>query len=161
MIVGSYEDAALAAIFNYNLQSVVLLDGFPYASRHALASLRELIAPHLPASPAAGADLGTSLAHVLKVLRPELDLFLVTDHDVARLAGSDDTGGIRRVFYGVEEPMEIHLSILDGIKDRYETPYFDNLKNYAARPIGTFHALPVARGKSIFKSNWIRDMGEF
>jgi arginine decarboxylase len=27
--------------------------------------------------------------------------------------------------------------------------------------MGTFHALPVARGKSIFKSNWIRDMGEF
>ena len=30
-----------------------------------------------------------------------------------------------------------------------------------AAPVGTFHALPVARGKSIFKSNWIRDMGEF
>ena len=57
--------------------------------------------------------------------------------------------------------MEIHLAILDGVKDRYETPYFDNLKRYAQRPIGTFHALPVARGKSIFKSNWIRDMGEF
>jgi hypothetical protein len=24
---------------------------------------------------------------------------------------------------------------------------FDNLKRYAQRPIGTFHALPVARGK--------------
>ena len=57
--------------------------------------------------------------------------------------------------------MEIHLAVLDGIKDRYETPYFDNLKQYAQRPIGTFHALPIARGKSIFKSNWIRDMGEF
>ena len=57
--------------------------------------------------------------------------------------------------------MEIHLAILDGVKDRYETPYFDNLKKYAQRPIGTFHALPIARGKSIFKSNWIRDMGEF
>ena len=57
--------------------------------------------------------------------------------------------------------MEIHLAILDGVKDRYETPYFDNLKRYAQRPIGTFHALPIARGKSIFKSNWIRDMGEF
>lgn len=68
---------------------------------------------------------------------------------------------IRRVFYGVEEPMEIHLAILGGIAERYGTPYFDNLKHYAARPIGTFHALPVARGKSIFKSNWIRDMGEF
>ena len=79
----------------------------------------------------------------------------------ASLAGSDEAAPIRRVFYGVEEPMEIHLAILDGIKDRYETPYFDNLKNYASRPIGTFHALPIARGKSIFKSNWIRDMGEF
>ncbi len=93
--------------------------------------------------------------------RPELDVYLTTDRDVARLAGSAEAAPIRRIFYGVEEPMEIHLAILDGVKDRYETPYFDNLKNYAQRPIGTFHALPVARGKSIFKSNWIRDMGEF
>ena len=45
--------------------------------------------------------------------------------------------------------------------ERNETPFFDNLKKYAQKPVGTFHALPVARGKSIFKSNWIRDMGEF
>ena len=57
--------------------------------------------------------------------------------------------------------MELHLSILDGIADRFDTPYFDNLQKYAQRPIGTFHALPVARGKSIFKSNWISDMGRF
>ncbi|MBE7524246.1 MAG: decarboxylase [Burkholderiales bacterium] len=161
VVVGSYEDAVLAVIFNYNLQSVVILDGFGYPSRYASPSLRELIAPHLPAAPGIGTDLGASLARVLHVVRPELDLFLVTDHDIARLAGSEDAGGLRRVFYGVEEPMEIHLSIQDGIKDRYATPYFDNLKDYAARPIGTFHALPIARGKSIFKSNWIRDMGEF
>jgi arginine decarboxylase len=61
----------------------------------------------------------------------------------------------------VEELLELHLSILDGVAERYETPFFDNLKKYAQRPIGTFHALPVARGKSVFKSNWIRDMGEF
>ncbi|MFD0882604.1 decarboxylase, partial [Variovorax dokdonensis] len=54
-----------------------------------------------------------------------------------------------------------HLSILGGVAERFRTPFFDNLKKYAARPIGTFHALPVARGKSIFKSNWIRDMGQF
>ena len=57
--------------------------------------------------------------------------------------------------------MELHLAILDGVNDRYETPYFNNLKKYAQRPIGTFHALPIARGKSIFRSNWIRDMGQF
>jgi arginine/lysine/ornithine decarboxylase len=27
--------------------------------------------------------------------------------------------------------------------------------------VGTFHALPIARGKSVFTSNWIRDMGQF
>src|SRR4249920_2450684 len=57
--------------------------------------------------------------------------------------------------------MEVHLNILEGVADRVATPHFDNLKRYAARPIATFHALPIARGKSIMKSNWIHDMGEF
>ena len=65
------------------------------------------------------------------------------------------------MFYEVEEPLEIHFSILSGVAERTVTPFFDNLKKYAAEPVGTFHALPVARGKSIFKSDWIRDMGEF
>ena len=68
---------------------------------------------------------------------------------------------VRRIFYGVEEPLELHLSILEGVQARYATPFFDNLKKYAQRPIGTFHALPIARGKSVFRSEWIRDMGEF
>ena len=55
----------------------------------------------------------------------------------------------------------MHLAVLEGVRDRFETPFFDNLKKYAQRPIGTFHALPIARGKSVFKSDWIRDMGEF
>jgi len=162
VIVGSFEDAVLATLVNFNLQSVVLIDGFAFASQHTLPALREMLAPHVPAdlSPAAG-DMGCVLARIVTMLRPELDVFLVTDHDVAKLAGSAEVASIRRVFYGVEEPMEIHLAVLDGIRSRYETPFFDNLKRYAARPIGTFHALPVARGKSIFKSNWIRDMGEF
>ena len=65
------------------------------------------------------------------------------------------------IFYAIEELLELHLSILEGVQDRYDTPFFDNLKKYAQRPIGTFHALPIARGKSVFRSDWIRDMGEF
>ena len=90
---------------------------------------------------------------------PQSDL--LTDRAVEHLAGSHEVAPIRRIFHQVEELMEIHLSILDGISDRYETPYFSNLKKYAQRPIGTFHALPIARGKSVFRSNWIRDMGQF
>ena len=162
VVVGTFEDAVLAALVNFNLQSVVIIDGFGFKSQYSVPALREILAPHVPADASSGmADMGPALARVLRTLRPELDLFMVTDQDVGKLAGSDAAGEIRRVFYGVEEPMEIHLAVLDGIRDRYETPYFDNLQKYAARPIGTFHALPIARGKSIFKSNWIRDMGEF
>src|SRR5438445_13066656 len=83
------------------------------------------------------------------------------NRDVRQMAGSPEAKFVRRIFYSIKELLELHLSILEGIQDRFDTPFFDNLKKYAQRPIGTFHALPIARGKSIFKSDWIRDMGEF
>ena len=101
------------------------------------------------------------LAGALKRIRPELDLYVTTDRDVETLAADPGAACVRRIFYAVEEPLELHLSILEGVQARYETPFFDNLKSYAQRPIGTFHALPIARGKSVFRSDWIRDMGEF
>src|SRR5688572_94155 len=161
VVTGSFEDAMLAVLVNYNLQAVVLLDGFAQGAQYPLPDLRELIAPHLPAAAEGEGGLATLLARAVRAVRPELDVYLCTDRKVAALAASDDAATVRRVFYGVDEMLEVHLSVLDGIADRYGTPYFDNLKKYAQRPIGTFHALPVARGKSIFKSNWIRDMGEF
>jgi arginine decarboxylase len=162
VVVGSFEDAILAVLVNYNIQAVVIFDGFGYSSHTPLADLRELLAAHLPQAAAArDGDLAMLLARAVQVIRPELDVYLVTDRDVGKLAGADEAAGIRRVFYALEEMLELHLAILEGLSDRYTTPYFDNLKKYAQRPIGTFHALPVARGKSIFKSNWIRDMGEF
>jgi arginine/lysine/ornithine decarboxylase len=162
VVVGNFEDAVLAVVFNPNLQAVVISDGFPYPSQYTVPVLREILTRQVQLTEAArSGDLGTLLAQAVRRWRPELDVYLTTDRDVAQLAGAAEAAPIRRIFYGVEEPMEIHLAILDGVKDRYETPYFDNLKHYAQRPIGTFHALPVARGKSIFKSNWIRDMGEF
>jgi arginine decarboxylase len=85
----------------------------------------------------------------------------MTDQRPERLAADARAADVRRVFYDVEDLMELHLAMLQGINERYETPYFDNLKNYARKPIGTFHALPIARGKSVFKSHWIQDMGEF
>ena len=161
VVVGSFEDAMLAVIVNYNLQAVVLFDGFAYASQNPLPDLRELMAPHLPGGDLREAELATLLARAVRAVRPELDVYLATDREIGALAGSDEAAPVRRVFYGLEEMLEIHLSIVDGVGERYGTPFFDNLKKYAQRPIGTFHALPVARGKSIFKSNWIRDMGEF
>jgi len=163
VFVGSFEDAVLGTILNGSLEAVMIYEGIPFASSHNSPVLREFLTSHLAASgidPNTG-QYGLALAQGLKQLRPELDIYFLSDRQAEKVAGDTSASCVRRVFYQVEEPLELHLSILDGIADRYDTPYFDNLQKYAQRPMGTFHALPIARGKSIFKSNWIRDMGTF
>jgi arginine decarboxylase len=163
VFISSFEDAILGTILNGSIESVVIYEGIPFASTHNSPVLREFLTNHLAATGNAltSGQFSLALAKGLKRIRPELDIFLLSDRAVEKVAGDVSADCIRRVFYQVEEPLELHLSILDAIQDRYDTPYFDNLQKYAQRPIGTFHALPVARGKSIFKSNWIRDMGAF
>ncbi|HKV79686.1 MAG TPA: hypothetical protein VJP02_16170 [Candidatus Sulfotelmatobacter sp.] len=163
VFVGSFEDAVLATILNGSIEAVVIYEGISFASSHHSPVLREFLTAHLAAVGIGTetGEYGLALAQGLKQLRPELDVYFLSDRAVEKVAGDTSANCVRRVFYQIEEPLELHLSILDGIGDRYDTPYFDNLQKYAQRPIGTFHALPVARGKSIFKSNWIRDMGRF
>ena len=163
VFVGTFEDAALGVILNTNLEAVVIYDGFPYASSHDVPLLRSVLSSRLAisADDRAPKDYGLKLAEIVKRFRPELDIYLLADKKPDAIISDPAAAGLRRVFYEVEEPLELHLSILAGVAERYETPFFNNLKKYAQKPVGTFHALPVARGKSIFKSNWIRDMGEF
>ena len=163
VLVGSFEDALLATVFNGKIEAVVIYDGIPVPSQHDVPLLRDFLATHqqLDASSLAPRLVGVALARSIKRIRPELDIYLLTDRRVEQLAGDPAASMIRRVFYEVEELMEVHLNVLEGVADRFATPHFDNLKRYASRPIATFHALPIARGKSIIKSNWIHDMGEF
>jgi len=159
VIVGSLEDAFCAVILNPNLAAVVVNEGFALRSRHdapVLRTLTSLMEQHEASDASA-----LRLAHIVKRVRPELDLYLMSNRNVEEMAGNPEADVVRRIFYSVEELLELHLCILEGVQDRFDTPFFDNLKKYAQRPIGTFHALPIARGKSIFKSDWIRDMGEF
>jgi arginine decarboxylase len=157
----SFEDAMVATIVNTNLQAVVIYDGFQYKSRHALPALGELLERFGIRDDGMPTAYGIDLARAIKQIRPELDIYLVSERNVEEAATSEQAQLVRRVFYEIEELMELHLSIMAGVNERYATPFFDNLKKYAARPIGTFHALPLARGKSVFKSNWIKDMGQF
>ena len=158
VFVGSFEDAFCAAMINPDIAAVIINEGFAQKSRHDAPVLRSLTAS---IEPLGAADSALRLAHTLKRVRPELDLYLMSNRNVEQLAGNPEADVLRRIFYSVEELLELHLAILEGVQDRFETPFFDNLKKYAQRPIGTFHALPIARGKSVFKSDWIRDMGEF
>ena len=159
VVVGSLEDAFCAAVLNPDLAAVVINEGFTLRSRHDAPVLRALMASM---GPQMESDLSAlRLAQIIKRLRPELDIYLMSNRNVEEMAGNPEANVVRRIFYSIEEILELHLCILEGVQDRYDTPFFDNLKKYAQRPIGTFHALPIARGKSIFKSDWIRDMGEF
>ena len=159
VIVGSFEDALCATLVNPQILAVIVAEGFPVRSIHDAPILRSILDKALGKHEGSASAL--KLAAAIKRVRPELDLYVTTDRDVETLAASSDSACVRRIFYAVEEVLEMHLAILEGIQARYETPFFDNLKRYAERPIGTFHALPIARGKSVFRSGWIRDMGEF
>src|SRR6185312_16164814 len=161
VIVGSVEDAFCATLLNGDIAAIVINEGFGLRSRHNAPVLRTLSAS-MEQQYNANSDVSAlQLAQLLKHVRPELDIYIVSNRRVEAMAGNPMADVARRIFYSVEELLELHLAVLEGVQARYETPFFDNLKKYAQRPIGTFHALPLARGKSVFKSDWIRDMGEF
>ena len=118
------------------MQSVLIYDGFPFASTHNAPVMRQFLMAHLDikVDDLAPHDYGLRLAQAIKKIRPELDIFLLSDRNAEAIAADPAADCIRRVFYDVEEPLEIHLSILEGVQDRYETPFFDNLKKYAQKP---------------------------
>ncbi|MDA1194894.1 MAG: aminotransferase class I/II-fold pyridoxal phosphate-dependent enzyme [Planctomycetota bacterium] len=162
VVTPSVEDAVIAVLFNFNIQTVVVRYDFPFESAHKLEVLAGYLAGLDAASfeRASPDDRGLLLGKTLKRLRPELDFFLVTDVSVEELA-VDVSDVFRRVFYRQEDFLELHLSIQRGIADRYSTPFFSALRQYASQPTGVFHALPISRGKSVVRSNWIRDMLDF
>ncbi len=162
VFVPSFEDGIIAALFNHNIQAVVIRFGFHFKSINDLPVLSQYLknAHYYNVDELEPQDYGIALADVIARVRPELDLYLVTDQSVEVVAGRMGDA-CRRIFYNQEDFLELHLNILRGVGERYQTPFFTALRNYAQQPTGVFHALPISRGKSITKSNWIRDMGEF
>ena len=162
VVVPSFEDALIAVLFNYNIQVCVIRYGFAFKSKNQLDLLQGYLAgiagPEFEEQP--DSDRGPSLGGLIGQLRPEIDLYLVTDVSVETIAGNLGHA-FRRVFYRQEDYLELHLSILRGISARYEAPFFNALRQYARQPTGVFHALPISRGKSIVKSHWIGDMAQF
>lgn len=159
VVVSSFQDAVCAIGANANICAVAIFEGIDFKSKFPVPQLDRMMQElHVYADED---NLALQLATVLNDQRPELDIYMLSDRRPEEIASDARANCVRRVLYAVEEPTELHLSILEGVRQRYETPFFDNLKRYAQRPISTFHALPIARGKSVFKSDWIRDMGEF
>ena len=158
----SFQDALITLLFNHNIQAVVVRYAPPYHSKLSTP----LIKPYIEEvkkhdfSSKPETDLGPILGELIKQLRPELDTYYVTDTSLGHL--KDNTiKGFRRIFYQTEDIQELHLTIMRGIAERYNTPFFSALVEYSQKPTGVFHAMPISRGNSVFKSRWINDFGDF
>ena len=87
VVVPSFEDALIATLVNFNLQAVVIRHGFPFRSMYHndllwryLDNMDDSI-EKLPES-----ERGPLLGRQIAQLRPELDLYLVTDVNVEEIA---------------------------------------------------------------------------
>ncbi|CAM2005521.1 aminotransferase class I/II-fold pyridoxal phosphate-dependent enzyme [Acanthopleuribacter pedis] len=162
IVAPSFEDALLAVILNPNIQCVVIRYGFPVKSD----SPTKLLGPHVTAleeidvNAKTGVSRSLALGSFLHKIRPEIDLYLVTDAGVEE-ASVKGSRHFRRIFYRNEDYLELHLSICRGIRERYHTPFFNALIEFSKRPTGVFHAMPLSRGNSVYKTHWIKDMGDF
>jgi arginine decarboxylase len=162
VVVSSGEEAVIAARLNPSLQACVIRRRFAHATTRDLSGLTHFadrsIGDELAHKPPE--ERAQILARKLARLRPELDLYLMTEIAVEEMAGGL-SHHFRRVFHAREGSLELHLSILGGVAERYRTPFFEALRDYSHRPTGVFHALPISGGKSIVSSHWISDMVDF
>ncbi len=157
-------DAALACVrLNHEIQAVIMRPDVPLRSGAAFGLFDRVLDEYdeeFGLSRATERRRARALATVLRRVRPHLDLYLLTDEAVPD-AHDPTIMVFDRAFYRYESRSELHMTLLNGVRRRLATPFFDALKRYADKPIGNFHALPIARGNSVFSSPWMRDMVAF
>ena len=162
IVVPSFQDAVAAVLINPNIQACILRSGFHFHSKRNLKLFDRYLAgmQTIDLENMTSTDLSMILGNIINGLRPELDLYLVSNMAVEAYAARD-TGAFRRIFYRETDYVERHLNIVRGISRRFETPFFSALRKYSRQPMGVFHAMPISRAKSLICSHWIRDMLEF
>ncbi|MEH6607976.1 MAG: ornithine decarboxylase [Halioglobus sp.] len=160
--VKSFEDSLIGVLINPNIQACVIRYGFPLRSVHGYDVFRHYLLDVDESRMNRMTELERSieLGLLIKKIRPEIDLFLMSGVAVEKSA-SLATGHFERIFYREPGYLECHQSILRSIHSRYQTPFFSALKKYSRRPTGVFHALPISRGMSIRRSHWIKDFSDF
>ena len=162
VVVPSFEDAIIAARINFGLQAVVIKRRFAQHSGRDMSAVADFVDDRSPGDlmEHSAEDRAELLGRALIGVRPELDLYMMTEITLEDVAASV-SHHFRRIFHSREGTLELHLSLLGGIQERYQAPFFNALQKYSHRPTGVFHALPISQGKSIVNSHWIKDMIDF
>lgn len=165
VFVNSFEDAMIAIMFNFHIKCCLISDFFTFDSKTQIPAFKSLIQQaNILTKPRRDHETNipaVELGNAIRSLRQqELDILYISSHEPEKIAGSGHNS-FNKIFYDFENHYELHLTLLQGITNHFNTPFFDSLKKYAFEPKSAFHALPIARGKSVFDSRWIRDMEEF
>jgi len=162
LIVSSVEDAITAVALNGEIQAAIIRHDIPLRSGDRAPLMNTLLGVNDDVVATDRTYDWVECGEWIRELRPTIDLYLLTDESIAAETEAEDVPDVYdRTFYRLNDVTDLHSTVLAGIRNRYTTPFFDALRAYAARPAGQFHALPVARGASIFNSKTLRDMGEF
>jgi Orn/Lys/Arg decarboxylase-like protein len=90
---------------------------------------------------------------------PDIDLYSLTKNRSGPAAPAPRA--YNRTFYRLNDPTDLHSTIVAGLRRRYRAPFFDALRAYADSSTGQFHALPVARGASVLNSRTLGDTADF
>lgn len=163
LVAPSVEDAIAAVALNGEIQAAIIRHDLPLRSRDRVPLMNTLVGRNDSEGAIADHDCGSDCIECgewIRELRPHIDLYLLTDESIA--AGTDEEPDVYdRTFYRLNDVTDLYSTVLTGLRNRFDTPFFDALRAYAAAPVGQFHALPVARGASVFNSKSLQDMGEF
>ncbi len=158
--VTSVEDAVTAAALNGEIQAAVIRHDLSLRSKDRQGFQTRLLGVRDIEVATDRTFDWVECGEWIRELRPRIDLYLLTDESIASYA-EEGPDIYDRTFYRINDVTDLHSTILSGIRARHRAPFFDALRAYADSPVGQFHALPVARGASIFNSRSLRDMGEF
>lgn len=143
-------DAFMAAMANPSIQACVLVPGF---------SVQNPASPYTTQLPLSEQSPVLQLSQLLRQKRPQLDLYLISETQPETLPLALREAFDRILFYHPFQ--DLHYALLNGIRDRFSTPFFHALQAYSKKSICSFHALPVSRGQSLQKSPWVQDMLAF
>ncbi|HLA34088.1 MAG TPA: beta-eliminating lyase-related protein, partial [Rhodocyclaceae bacterium] len=162
VFVDSAEDALTAVLANPDIQACVYLSrvlpatitSFPLYSGYS----QPLLAQTPPVDAAESVEL--NLCRSIRCLRPELDHYLIAEQSSTELP-FEIRRRFDRVLFHLDPFRDLHAAILNGVRNRYSTPFFDALQAYSRQPKSVFHALPLSRGASVKTSPWIHDMLDF
>lgn len=162
VLVDCAEDALTAVMANTDIQVCVYLNHAAPATLASAALFSEYTRPLLANTPPldSSQSVEVNLCRTIRHVRPEIDHYLISEQSSKELP-VHIRNHFGRVLFHLNPFQDLNSAILNGVRNRFSTPFFDALQAYSRQPKGVFHALPLSRGASVKDSPWIRDMLDF